>query len=180
MTVYHKVLYTSISLFPLGQRGAGAACWLFACSPSSPSLPPGERRAKKRKKNLEDVILQGPCVLQKHICSRGSSLMILQTLFYPLPFPSFPQIKNTLYRKIIIPSLPHPTTSLKKEKEKKNPLLFLYSPTHATSEPPSPLCIFPTSQPLPSPTIPINSDSPTHTTNQKPFLLNSFVVISLY
>lgn len=29
-------------------------------------------------------------------------------------------------------------------------------------------------------TIPINSDIPTYTTNQKPFLLNSFVVIFLY
>lgn len=125
-------------------------------------------------------------------CSRGSSLMLLQTLFYPLPFPSFPQIKNNPYRKIIIPSLPHPTTSPKKEKEKKKPLLSLFSPPflrsntipllshHATSEQPSLLSIFPTSQPLPSPTIPINSDIPTYTTNQKPLLLNSFGVISLY
>lgn len=125
--------------------------------------------------------------------------MLLQTLFYPLPFPSFPQIKNNPYRKIIIPSLPHPTTSPKKEKEKKKPLLSLFSPpflrsntipllsTHTISEPPiislqplfsAYLPIQPAS--LPSPTIPINSDIPTHTTTQKPSPPNSFVVISLY
>ena len=65
---------------------------------------------------------------RKTMCSCRSSLILLQILIYPLPFPSFPQIKNNPYRKIIIPSLPHPTTSPKKETEKKKPLLFLFSP----------------------------------------------------
>lgn len=81
----------------------------------------------------------------------------------------------------------------------KKPLLFLCSPPslrsntapllsrHATSEPPiiplhpsfsAYLPMQPVS--LPSLTIPINSDIPTYTTNQKPFPLNSFVVIPLY
>ena len=84
-----------------------------------------------------------------------------------------------------------PTPNHLTEKRKK-PLLFLCSPPSLRSNT-TPLLshpydiratiaplFFPTSQPLPSPTIPINSDSPTYSTNPKPSPLNSFVVISLY
>lgn len=90
---------------------------------------------------------------------------------------------------------PTPNHLTKKRKREEKPLLSLFSPpflrsntppllsTHTISEPPiislHPLFSAYLLYSL-SPTIPINSDSPTYTTNQKPFPLNSFGVISLY
>jgi len=53
--------------------------------------------------------------------------MLLQILFYPLPITSFPQIKNNPYRKIIIPSLPHPTTPEQSSLQLLNALKKLFT-----------------------------------------------------
>lgn len=138
------------------------------------------------------ICQQQKCGLQEHVLFSRKLFNTFANFNLSSSFSFFfPNQKHSLSKNhhSIAPTPNHLTEKRKKEEETSS--FPLFSPISPIQYSPFslPLChIRATIAPLyrphkptsPIPTIPINSDSPTHTTNQKPFPLNSFGVISLY